>query len=243
MPRHVGLIMDGNGRWAQKRGHARVFGHVRGAARIRRVVERADELGIKVLTLYAFSTENWRRPASERAVLWRLLRKYLRKEVDHLDRENVQLKVMGQLERLEPEVREEVEQAVERLASNTGLQLVFALSYGARQEIATAAQRYAEDCDQGLRSPEQMNESILEGYLWTQQLGEHRDVDLVIRTSGERRVSNFLLWQSAYAEYHFADVCWPDFGPEHLDQAVRDYGSRTRRFGGVESNSTPQVHG
>ena len=228
--------MDGNGRWAQRRGHPRVFGHIRGASRLKPIVMEADRLGVEALTLYAFSTENWQRPSQELGVLWRLLRKFLIREQDELDRQNVRLRVIGEVERLSPEVRDVLDPAIERLSRNTGLQLNIALSYGGRREIARAASLFAQDCVRGVRSSDELlqDEQLLEKYLWTHELGDLAQVDLVIRTSGEKRISNFLLWQAAYAEYYFTDLCWPDFGAENLQAAIREFSQRERRFGGVE---------
>jgi undecaprenyl diphosphate synthase len=231
VPKHVAIIMDGNGRWAQRRGHPRVFGHVRGSSRIKSVARAADRLGIKALTLYAFSTENWKRPEAEKQVLWRLLKKFLLKERAELNKENVRLHVIGEPERLDPEVRAILDETIHMLSKNTGLQLTFALSYGSRREIARAAQLFAQECVEGRRTPQEMTEELFGQYLWTAPLGELQDVDLVIRTSGEKRVSNYLLWQSAYAEYLFPEVSWPDFSPEHLEAAVEEFAGRSRRFG------------
>ncbi len=231
VPRHVAIIMDGNGRWAQRRGHPRVFGHIRGSSRIKPIVRAANKLGIKALTLYAFSTENWKRPEAEKQVLWRLLKKYLQKEGPELNRENVRLNVIGEPERLDPEVRAILDRTIQMLSKNTGLQLTFALSYGSRRELARAAQLFAKDCVEGRRQPHEMSEELMNQYLYTTPLGDLQDVDLVIRTSGEKRISNFLLWQSAYAEYTFPEISWPDFGPEQLEQAVNEFAGRTRRFG------------
>lgn len=232
-PQHIAIIMDGNGRWAQRRSHPRIFGHVRGASRIRGIVNEADRLGVKALTLYAFSTENWGRPEDEKSVLWKLLVKFLKKETAELERNNVRLRVIGEIDRLEPEVRSVLDPTIERLSKNTGLQLTFAVSYGSRKEIVRAAKSFAQECVDGLRKPEDLDETLWEKHLWTTDLGELADVDLVIRTSGEFRVSNFLLWQSAYAEYIFVEKCWPDFKPEDLRTAIETYASRDRRFGGL----------
>jgi undecaprenyl diphosphate synthase len=232
-PRHVAIIMDGNGRWAQRRHHPRVYGHVRGSSRVKSIVREADRLGVKALTLYAFSTENWARPDAELSVLWRLLKKYLLREVAELHRENVRLHVIGEVERLNADLREVLDASIAKLSENTGLQLTFALSYGSRRELARATRLFAADCVAGLRKAEDMNEALMGEYLWTATLGGLAEVDLVIRTSGEKRVSNFLLWQAAYAEFYFTELCWPDFTPAHLREAVSDYASRERRFGGV----------
>lgn len=239
IPQHVAIIMDGNGRWAQRRGRPRVFGHIRGCARVKPVVREADRLGIKALTLYAFSTENWSRPEGELNILWRLLKKYLIREADELDRRNVRFRVIGEIERLAPDVRKVVDQTVQRLSKNTGLQLTFAVSYGSRRELARAARLFAEDVAKGIRRPEEMTEELMQQYLWTAELGPLAEVDLMIRTSGENRVSNFLLWQAAYAEFIFQEINWPDFGPEYLMEAIRVYSQRERRFGCVSKK--PQV--
>lgn len=233
LPRHIAIIMDGNGRWAQRRRHPRVYGHIRGSSRVKPIVREADRLGIKAITLYAFSTENWSRPDTELSVLWKLLKKYLIREIEELDRQNVRLHVIGEVERLGGDVREVLDKSIARLSGNTGLQLTFAVSYGSRRELVRAAKLFAADCVAGKRKPEEMSEALMDQYLWTSTLGDLAQVDLVIRTSGEKRVSNFLLWQAAYAEFVFTDLCWPDFGPEQLREAIRDYASRERRFGGI----------
>lgn len=235
VPQHVAIIMDGNGRWAEGRGHTRVFGHVRGSARVKEIVREAGRIGIRALTLFAFSTENWKRPTTEVRVLWKLLHKYLDKEIDELNREGVRLRVIGEVEKLDPLAREAIERAIRRLESNTRLQLNLALSYGSRAELLVAARRFAEDCLSGVKRPENLTEVELSRYLWTAPLGKLGDVDLVIRTSGEKRVSNFLLWQAAYAEYYFTDVPWPEFRGTHLKKAVEDFSCRDRRFGAVKS--------
>jgi undecaprenyl diphosphate synthase len=215
--------MDGNGRWAQRRGYPRVWGHIRGSAKVKAIVRKASNMGVKVLTLYAFSTENWSRPQPELDVLWKLLKKYLIQEADELDKENVRIRVIGEIERLSPDVRQVLDPIVERLSKNTGLQLVFAISYGAHKELARAAQSFAADCVSGKMKPEQMSETLMEKYLWTHVLGDLSGVDLVIRTSGEKRMSNFLLWQASYAEYYFTETCWPDFTVADFVEAVEDF--------------------
>lgn len=233
IPKHLAIIMDGNGRWAQARGRPRVFGHIRGCARVKPLVREVDRLGIKALTLYAFSTENWTRPEAELAVLWRLLKKYLIREVDELDRRNVRFRAIGELERLSPDVREVVDRTIARLSKNTGLQLTFAVSYGSRRELVRAAKLFAEDVSSGKRNPAEMTEELMNEYLWTADMRELASVDLLIRTSGERRVSNFLLWQAAYAELVFQEINWPDFQLSNLHEALDEYAHRERRFGSV----------
>jgi len=228
--------MDGNGRWAQRRGYPRAYGHVRGASRVKAIVQEADRLGVKALTLYAFSTENWGRPEPELKVLWKLLKRFLKKEEAALARENVRLRVIGEVERLGKDVREILDPAIERLSKNTGIQLTFAVSYGSRRELAFAMRRIAEEVAAGRLPAEEVTEERIQSYLWTADLGELSDVDLVIRTSGEQRVSNFLLWQAAYAEFVFPEICWPDFEPLHLVSAVEEFGRRDRRFGAVKSS-------
>ena len=235
IPKHVAIIMDGNGRWAQRRGHSRIFGHVRGASRVKPIVLEADRLGVRALTLFAFSTENWGRPQTELGVLWKLLRKYLIHEADNLHRNNVRLQVMGEIERLDPDVRAVLDPAIEKLSKNTGLLLTFAVSYGSRTELTQAARRVADDCLSGKLKPDEITESLMWKYLWSRCLADLAEVDLVIRTSGEKRISNFLLWQAAYAEYVFFDFYWPDFIPDHLRLAFDEFSIRNRRFGKIES--------
>lgn len=232
-PKHVAIIMDGNGRWAQQRGHSRVYGHVRGSGRLKAIIEEANRLGVKALTLYAFSTENWARPDSELKILWKLLKKYLQKEAENLYRNNVKFRVIGELERLDSDIQDLVRSVQQRLSGNTGLNLTFAVSYGSRREIARACQLFAQDCLAGKRRPEEMNEQLMNQYLWTSDLDELSEVDLVIRTSGEVRVSNFLLWQAAYAEFYFTDICWPDFNPARFRDALIHFANRERRFGAL----------
>ncbi|MEK6704251.1 MAG: polyprenyl diphosphate synthase [Bdellovibrionota bacterium] len=237
IPRHVAIIMDGNGRWAEKRGYPRIYGHIRGSARIKPIVKEADRVGIKALTLYAFSTENWCRPDLELQVLWKLLKKYLIKEVDEFDRNNVCLRAIGEIDRLAPDVRKVLDYTVDRLAGNTGLQLTLAISYGSRREFERAARLFAEDCVQNKRKPADISEAVLSNYMWTSVLGDLSDVDLVIRTGGEKRISNYLLWQSAYAEFIFTDLFWPDFKPSDLLAAVEEYSNRERRYGGLSAEA------
>ena len=230
--------MDGNGRWAQNRGRPRVYGHVRGVSRVREIVREADRLGVRALTLFAFSTENWKRPQDELSVLWMLLKKFLQRELNELERKNVRLEIFGELHRLDPELQQLIQGAQQRLQHNTGLRLGFAISYGARREIVNAATQFARSCLTGNVKPEDLTEDTFQEFLWTHSLGGLSDVDLVIRTSGEQRVSNFLLWQSAYAEYVFPKVCWPDFRAKDFQEALSVYGERERRFGGVTSNAS-----
>lgn len=227
-PTHVAIIMDGNGRWAARRGLPRTVGHQRGIEAVRRTVEAAGELGVGYLTLYSFSTENWNRPQAEIGELMRLLRVYLRSEVAELHRNNVRLRVIGDRARLAPDIAEMVAHAEETTRSNDALHLTIALSYGGRQEIADAARRIAIDAKRGVLDPETLDEATVGSYLFTNDLP---DPDLVIRTSGEKRISNFLLWQSAYAELVFVDTLWPDFTRSDLEMAIGEYHRRERRYG------------
>jgi undecaprenyl diphosphate synthase len=233
-PGHVAIIMDGNGRWANRRARPRAYGHIRGVSRIKPIVDYASKSGIRVLTLYAFSTENWNRPQAELSVLWRLLKKFLQREIDALDRNGIRLKVIGEVWRLGSDVRDVLLPAIERLSKNSGLVLCFAVSYGSKREIATAVSKILDVISVENRRPsiEEM-ENLVSNHLWTSDLGSDSNVDLLIRTSGEKRLSNFLLWQSAYAELSFLDVLWPDFSVDHFKQCLSDYGKRERRFGEV----------
>ena len=229
VPRHVAIIMDGNGRWATKRGLPRVAGHRAGAEAVRKTLKAAAKAGIEVLTLYAFSSENWRRSEEEVSDLKGLLGYYLERELDELTREGVKLRLIGDLTAFGPQLVERLERAVERTAANDLLTLVIALNYGARSEIAVAARRLAAKVEAGELEPQAIDEAMVGSELTTADLPE---LDLMIRTSGEKRLSNFLLWQSAYAELMFVDTLWPDFGEETLTQALDDFARRQRRFGG-----------
>jgi undecaprenyl diphosphate synthase len=222
--------MDGNGRWAVQRGRPRTYGHHRGAERVREIVTAAPRLGIEVLTLFAFSTENWRRPEYEIKVLMSLFRRYAVREVDELDAANVRVRFIGQIERMPSDLQRMMNQMEERTAENSGLTLQVALSYGSRTELVQAARRLAREVAAGRLEPDDIDEAALSGALDT---GGIPDPDLVVRTSGEHRISNFLLWQSAYAEYAFVDECWPDFTASRLAELVDAYGRRERRFGAV----------
>ena len=228
--RHVAIIMDGNGRWAEARGFARTAGHHRGAERVRDIVKAAPELGVETLTLYAFSTENWHRPNYEIRVLMSLMRRYIVREVDEVDRNEVRVTFIGQRERLPAGLQRLMGQVEERTAGNRRLHVQVALSYGSRAEITDAARRIADAVAAGRLAPDAITEETVCGALDT---AGTRDPDLVIRTSGEMRVSNFLLWQAAYAEFSFVPECWPDFTPDHLQQVLADYAARRRRFGRV----------
>jgi len=230
-PVHVAIIMDGNGRWARSRGLPRTVGHQRGAEAVRRTVEGAVELGISYLTLYGFSSENWKRPLSEIDDLMALLRLYIRNEIDDLDRNGVRIRVIGDRQKLAPDIVQLIEQAETRTHSNRQLNLTVALSYGGRAEIVQAAARIGGDIQAGRLKPEAVDEALFSRYLLTADLP---DPDFVIRTSGEKRISNFLLWQSAYAELIFIDRLWPDFTKEDLAASILEYQQRDRRYGGTD---------
>ena len=230
LPRHVAIIMDGNGRWAQLRQKHRVEGHRAGIAAVRDTVETAARLGLEVLTLYAFSIENWKRPQSEVATLMGLLKHYLRSELDTLLGNNIRFRVVGRGHELEPDVKSELERAEARTATNTGLQFNIALNYGGRAEIVDAVRRLVAEVQRRGTSPETIDEADIARHLYT---AGQPDPDLLIRTSGELRVSNFLLWQIAYSEIWVTDVLWPDFRRIHLLQAIADFQKRERRYGGI----------
>ena len=228
-PRHVAIIMDGNGRWAKKRGLPRVAGHRAGAEAVRRTLRAAVKNGVEVLTLYAFSSENWRRSDQEVSDLKGLLGYYLERELDSLAKEGVRLQLIGDYRAFGPDLTQRLERAMERLKSNSRLTLVVALNYGSRAEIAEAARSLAAKAAAGEIEPAVIDEAAIEAELDTHDLPE---LDLLIRTSGEVRLSNFLLWQAAYAELMFTPTLWPDFGEEEFAQAVEQFAARERRFGG-----------
>jgi undecaprenyl diphosphate synthase len=227
-PVHVAIIMDGNGRWAKARGLPRVAGHKRGAEAVRRTVTGAAELGIQYLTLYGFSSENWKRPPAEIDDLMGLLRLYLNNEIEELDRKGVRLRVIGQRSRLQPDIVRLIEGAERRTAGNRKLNLIVALSYGGRAEIVEAARCIAEGVRAGRIHPAAVDEDQFERFLYTAGIP---DPDLLIRTSGEKRISNFLLWQCAYAELVFLERLWPDFTRDDLESAITEYHGRDRRYG------------
>ncbi|MFP7278639.1 isoprenyl transferase [Exiguobacterium indicum] len=230
VPEHVAIIMDGNGRWAQKRGLPRIMGHREGMKSIREVVRVANELSVKSLTLYAFSTENWTRPEEEVSFLMKLPAQFLESDLKELDAQNVKVEVAGEVSRLPHFTREAVEQAKLDTQHNTGLRLIFALNYGGRDELVQVMQKLGAQVQAGTLSPDAITPETIERELMT---GSVTDVDFVIRTSGEQRLSNFLLWQAAYAEFYFTDVLWPEFRRDAFLAAIEDYNQRTRRFGGV----------
>jgi undecaprenyl diphosphate synthase len=230
VPQHVAIIMDGNGRWARERGKPREFGHRAGMKAVRETVEASGELGIEVLTLFAFSQENWHRPQREISALMSLLEIYVRKERDNLRDKNVRVRAIGDLERLGSRTRKALESVIRDTEGCDGLQLYLAISYGSRAEMVRAARRLAERVSRGTLVPEEIDESLFAAELYTAGLP---DPDLLIRTSGELRISNFMLWQLAYTELHICPVLWPDFSREHLYGAIHDFQRRERRFGRV----------
>jgi undecaprenyl diphosphate synthase len=230
LPRHVAVIMDGNGRWAKQHGLPRVEGHRRGADSAREIIRTAGELGIKYLTLYAFSAENWNRPKDEVDALMKYLIHYLKTETPELNKNNVRLEVIGQIYRLPENVQEHLRKSIATLSRNNGLTLVMALSYGSRIEIVDAVRRISEEVKRGKLDPADITEKVISDHLWTRNIP---DPDLLIRTSGEMRVSNFLLWQISYAELVITPTFWPDFRKPQFFSALEEYARRHRRFGGV----------
>jgi len=230
LPQHVAVIMDGNGRWAKQHGLPRVEGHRRGADSAREIIRTAGELGIKYLTLYAFSAENWNRPKDEVDALMKYLIHYLKTETPELNKNNVHLEVIGQIYRLPENVQEHLKKSIATLSKNNGLTLVMALSYGSRIEIVDAVRRISEEVKRGKLDPADINENVISDHLWTRNIP---DPDLLIRTSGEMRVSNFLLWQISYAELVITPTLWPDFRKAQFFAALEEYARRNRRFGGI----------
>ena len=235
-PRHIAMIMDGNGRWAEQHGHLRVKGHEVGAETVDKMVSVCAEIGVEVLTLYAFSSENWQRPALEVAALMRLLRHYLRRETKRLKEKNIRLRAIGRLERLDPAVRKELENACALTASGTGMILNLAISYGGRDELCDATAAICREVQSGKYSCDEIDDKLMTAHLDTAGLP---DPDIMIRTGGEYRISNFLLWQLAYAELYFSDTLWPDFSKEELLRIINDFQQRERRFGRVVERGRP----
>ncbi len=228
LPNHLAIIMDGNGRWAKQQGKPRAFGHEAGFKAVREIVEACAKRQIPFLTLYAFSTENWLRPKKEVDILMRILLSALKSELATMLRHNIRLQTVGGISTLPAIILDELDRVVEQTASNTGMVLTLALSYGGREEIVAMTRKLAEKVKNGLIHPDHIDASVVNEHLYTADLP---DVDLLIRTSGELRISNFLLWQSAYAELYFTERFWPDFKEEHLVEALMDYQNRERRFG------------
>ncbi|SHJ29288.1 undecaprenyl diphosphate synthase [Lutispora thermophila DSM 19022] len=232
LPEHIALIMDGNGRWAKQRGLPRSLGHKAGVEALKEIVRYSSDIGIKILTVYAFSTENWARPAEEVDYLINiLLVEYMKKEIKELNENNVKIKILGDIEALPDATKKQIKEAIELTKNNTGLQFNIALNYGGRKEIIDAVKVMTRKILKGEIDETDIDENLLSNYLYT---AGDKDPDLVIRTSGEMRLSNFLIWQSAYSELYFTDVLWPDFNKEDLDLAISEYQKRERRFGKVK---------
>lgn len=231
LPKHIAIIMDGNGRWAKKRGLPRVMGHKAGMDAIKKTVRACSDLGINILTIYAFSTENWKRPQDEVGFLMNLLVEYMRKEIKELNENRVRVKILGEVDVLPEQTRQEINEAVRLTESNDGLQFNIALNYGGRAEIVNACRKAAEDMARGVIDKTDLDEAVFRNYLYT---GNDADPDIIIRTSGEQRLSNFLLWQGAYSELMFVDRLWPDFDENDLYAAVIEYQGRDRRFGALK---------
>ena len=231
IPTHIAIVMDGNGRWAKRRGLPRQAGHKVGAEAFRTIANYAKSIGLSYLTVYAFSTENWKRSDEEVGAIMELLERYLREAIADMDKNRVRFCFFGDLSRLSPELREEARIAAERSSKYEGVQVNFCLNYGGRAEILRAAQRFAAQCAAGEAKPEKSAEQRFSELMYSAGIP---DPELVIRPGGELRISNFLLWQSAYAEYYFTDVLWPDFGPKELDLAIDAFNHRNRRFGGAK---------
>ncbi len=231
VPQHIAIILDGNGRWAKAKGMPRNYGHAQGSKNVERICEEAWRMGIKYLTVYAFSTENWNRPDSEVAALMKLLRNYMKTCLKTAAKNDMKIRVIGDIEPLDDDIKNRIRELEEATVNNGGLNFTIALNYGSRDEITRAAKKLAADCAAGKVSAEEINEDLFQSYLDTHDIP---DPDLMIRTSGEQRLSNYLLWQLAYSEFYFTDVPWPDFTKEELVKAIEEYNHRHRRFGGVE---------
>lgn len=233
IPQHIAIILDGNGRWAKAKGMPRNYGHTAGARNVETVCQAAHDLGVKYVTMYAFSTENWNRPEGEVEALMKLLESYLKNCIKTADKNNMCVRVIGDTTRLSERFQERIRELEAASAKNDGLNLQIAINYGSRDEMTRAMRRMSEDVVAGKRKPEEITESVFEEYLDTAGIP---DPDLLIRTSGELRLSNFLLWQLAYSEFYFTDVPWPDFHKEELERAIEAYNKRDRRFGGLTDN-------
>jgi len=229
-PRHIAIIMDGNGRWAKKRGLPRNAGHAAGAETFRKIANYCRKIGVQYLTVYAFSTENWKRSEEEVGGIMKLMKRYLEEALRDMEKNHVRMKIFGDLSRLSPELQTLCREAEERSRVFTDVQVNFCLNYGGRDELVYAAKQFAREVAEGKWQPEELTEDMLSGYLYSAGVP---DPELVIRPSGELRISNFLLWQSAYSEFVYMDVLWPDFSPKDLDEAIAQYHRRNRRFGGV----------
>ena len=231
VPQHVAIILDGNGRWAKAKGMPRNYGHAQGSKNVERICEEAWRMGIKYLTVYAFSTENWNRPKDEVDALMKLLRNYMKTCLKTAAKNDMKVRVIGDIEPLDEDIKKRIGELEAATVDNGGLNFTIALNYGSRDEMTRAARRMAQDCADGKLDPDKIDESVFESYLDTHGIP---DPDLMIRTSGEQRLSNYLLWQLAYSEFYFTDVPWPDFTKDELVKAVEEYNHRHRRFGRVE---------
>ena len=231
IPQHVAIILDGNGRWAKSKGMPRNYGHAQGSKNVERICEEAWRMGIKYLTVYAFSTENWNRPKDEVDALMKLLRNYMKTCLKTAAKNDMKVRVIGDIEPLDEDIKKRIGELEAATVDNGGLNFTIALNYGSRDEMTRAARRMAQDCAAGKLDPDKIDESVFESYLDTHGIP---DPELMIRTSGEQRLSNYLLWQLAYSEFYFTDVPWPDFTKDELVKAVEEYNHRHRRFGGVE---------
>ena len=231
IPQHIAIIMDGNGRWAKQKKMPRNYGHMQGSKRVEDICRAAYDLGVKYLTIYAFSTENWSRPEDEVKALMKILRDYLKESVKKASENNMRVRVIGDRERLDEDIRASIEHLEEVSANNTGLNFQIALNYGGRDEMLRAIRRLAAECKDGKLSPEDIDDKLFSSYLDTSDIP---DPDFMIRTSGEQRLSNFLLWQTAYSEFYFPEVLWPDFDKKELKKAIEEYTKRDRRFGGIK---------
>ena len=234
IPQHIAIIMDGNGRWATERGKERSYGHQAGVESVRRITSECTRLGVKYLTLYTFSTENWNRPEGEVAALMKRLESYLKNCIKTADKNNMRVRVIGDTTRLSDRFQAQITELEAASANNDGLNLQIAINYGSRDEMIRAMKKLYQDMENGTRQISELNEDVFASYLDTAGIP---DPDLLIRTSGEQRLSNYLLWQLAYSEFYFTDVPWPDFGKEELEKAVEAYNKRDRRFGGLTEES------
>ena len=231
VPQHIAIILDGNGRWAKAKGMPRNYGHAQGSKNVEKICEEAWRMGIKYLTVYAFSTENWSRPENEVAALMKLLRNYMKTCLKTAAKNDTKIRVIGDIEPLDDDIKSRIRELEAATTDNGGLNFTIALNYGSRDELTRAAQKMAKDCAEGKIKAEEIDESVFETYLDTHGIP---DPDMMIRTSGEQRLSNYLLWQLAYSEFYFTDVPWPDFTKEELVKAIEEYNHRHRRFGKVE---------
>ena len=231
IPNHVAIILDGNGRWAKKKGMPRTYGHVKGCENLEKICSVAKELGVKYLTVYAFSTENWNRPKEEVNALMKLLRNYMKTCLKTAAKNDMKVRVIGDITKLDEDIQKRILELEEATKNNGGLNFQIAINYGSRDEITRAVRTLAEDVKEGKLMPEEVNEACIERYLDTHDIP---DPDLLIRTSGEQRLSNYLLWQLAYTEFYFTDVPWPDFSKQELEKAIEQYNRRDRRYGGVK---------